>query len=166
MAAPFSVEGNVPGTPVWGVDAVGNTVQSGNATITGTITSSQVNAGTQGATTYTGIQTYAAGAGDNTQAEANATVLSTLNIPFNVAQTGVGTQIPDITRDYMCYVAVTGAGGAATMTIGSATGGTTATIFALASITIASVLPSFRLPAGWYIKYGGTATLSQIGIPC
>lgn len=165
MAAPFAVESSVPGTPVWVVDGSGNTNQTGavNCATINAVAYNITGTGTQGPALYTGIQTFAAGAGNNTQLEANGTVLSTLLIK---AQETTGTQIGDTTRDYMCYVCCTVGGTNNTLCIGSATGGTSATIFANATMTIGSSA-SFRLPAQWYIFYNGTATLGlQYGIPC
>ena len=84
MAGPFTVEGpGVPGTQVWSVDGSGNTVQSG------TITAVTLNAGTQGSTTYNGIQTYAANSGDNTSASTvNLTGKNSLTVKTLTANIG------------------------------------------------------------------------------
>lgn len=160
MAGPFSVEGSTPGTPVWGVDASGNTVQSGNMSVAGTMSAP---ASTVATLTTTGV--IQQDSGINSSGSVN--VLSTLLIPVDIGATGTGTQIGDTTRDYMCYVSCTGGGAGNTLTIGSNSGGTSATIFANATMTAGTMLPSWRLPAGWYIKYTGTATLGiQFGVSC
>ena len=162
MAAPFQVEGATPGTQVWSVDAVGNTVQSG------TVTAVTLNAGTQGATTYNGIQTYAANAGDNTSAAAtylNATIAASAAALLGTAATG--TQLSDTTRDYMVYLTSVGGGGGATLTIGTAAsaGGCFATLYANATIGTGFSY-SFRLPAGWYIRPQATVAFTQTAISC
>ena len=154
MAAPFQVEGATPGTQVWSVDAVGNTVQSG------TLTAAVMNAGTQGATTYNGIQTYAANAGDNTSAAAvylNGTIGAGAAALLGTAATG--TQLSDTTRDYMVYLGVTAGGAAATLSIGAANTAV-ATLYAAATCGVGTQY-AFRLPAGWFIRFQGTAGITQ-----
>ena len=159
MAAPFQVEGATPGTQVWSVDAVGNTVQSG------TVTAVTLNAGTQGATAYTGIQTYNANSGDNTGAAAvylNATIGAGANAILGTAATG--TQLSDTTRDYMVYLTSVGGGGGATLSIGPAN---TAVSTLYANATIGTGFSySFRLPAGWYIRAQATVAFTQTAISC
>ena len=159
MAAPFQVEGATPGTQVWSVDAVGNTVQSG------TVTAVTLNAGTQGATTYNGIQTYAANAGDNTSAAAtylNATIAASAAALLGTAATG--TQLSDLTRDYMVYLTSVGGGAGATLSIGPAN---TAVSTLYANATIGTGFSySFRLPAGWYIRPQATVAFTQTAISC
>ena len=165
MAAPFQVEGATPGTQVWSVDAVGNTVQSGNVTLTGTLTATTMNAGTQGATAYTGIQTYNANSGDNTGAAAvylNATIGAGANAILGTAATG--TQLSDTSRDYMVYLTSVGGGGGATLSIGPAN---TAVSTLYANATIGTGFSySFRLPAGWYIRAQATVAFTQTAISC
>lgn len=154
MAAPFVVENVTPGTQVWSVDAAGNTVQTGTVT-----------AGAISPTTFSGTQTFSGiivqNNGINSAGSVN--VLSTLKI---APQETTGTQIGDTTRDYMCYVICTAGGTNNTLTIGSATGGTSATIFAAATMA-AGTSADFRLPAGWYIFFNGTGTFgTQFGVSC
>lgn len=159
MAGPFNVESGVPGTQVWNVDAAGNTTQSGTLSSTTAIISTL----TTLAGTINGITAYGLGGGVNSSIEAGGTVLSTLLI---APQEVTGTQIGDITRDYMCYVICTAGGTNNTLTIGSASGGTSATIFAAATMA-AGTSASFRLPAGWRIFFNGTGTFgTQFGVPC
>ena len=159
MAAPFTVENTTPGTQVWSVDASGNTAQSGNMSVSGTtISGATVNNGTQ---INNGINIQNAGVNS---AGGQSTVLTTLLIGNMGA---AGTQIPDVTRDYMCYVTSIGGGAGNTLTIGPTSAGTAATIFANATITsVASLTYTWRLPAAWYVRFNGTATLGvQTGIP-
>ena len=150
MAAPFVVEASTPGTQVWGVDAAGNTVQSG------TITAPAVAVGTL---TSTGVLKQ--NNGINSSGSVN--VLSTLLI---APQETTGTQIGDTSRDYMCYVTCTAGGTNNTLCIGSASGGTSATIFAAATMAAGTTI-DFRLPAGWYIFFNGTGTFgTQFGVSC
>ena len=156
MAGPFVVESGVPGTQVWGVDFNGNTVQSG------TITAAVVNAGTQGATSYSGIQTYLAAAGDNSSAEALANIITPT---FGVSASS-GTQLTDTTRDYMVYLTTTAGGANNTLTIGNNSTATTATVYASAT-TGTGQLWSFRLPAGWFVRPQGAVAIGvQSAIAC
>ena len=168
MAAPFQVEGATPGSQVWAVDAGGNTVQSGNIIASGTITGAVLNAGTQGATAYSGIQTYLANAGDNTSAAAvylNGTIGAGGNAILGTAATG--TQLSDTTRDYMVYLTSVGGSAGATLTIGTAASaaGCFATLYANATIGTGFSY-SFRLPAGWYIRPQATVAFTQTAISC
>lgn len=160
MATGFSVENATPGTQVWAVDASGNQVQSGNLTVAGTTTAVGPTAlGTVTTITTTGVITQ--NNGINSAGSVN--VLSTLLIAPQETQ---GTQIGDLTRDYMCYVTCTAGGTNNTLTIGSVVGGTSATIFAMATMA-AGTTCDFRLPAGWYIKFNGTGTFgTQFGVSC
>lgn len=160
MAPPFQVEGATPGTQVWSVDASGNTVQSGNVTVAGTLAAASLSAGTQGVTTYTGIQTYGANSGDNTSAAAvylNGTIGAGAAAILGTAATG--TQLSDTTRDYMVYLGVTAGGAAATLSIGAANTAV-ATLYATATCGVGTQY-AFRLPAGWYIRFQGTAGITQ-----
>jgi hypothetical protein len=165
MAAPFSVEGSTPGTGVAGMDANGNIWSTGTliGSALSVVTYNVTGTGTQGPATYNGIQTFNAGAGLNTSAEAAGTVLSTLLI---APQQTSGTQIGDLTRDYMCYVVCTAGGAGNTLTIGSTSAQGVGTIFAAATMA-AGTQCTFRLPAGWYIMFNGTGTFgTQHGVPC
>jgi hypothetical protein len=159
MAAPFQVEGATPGTQVWSVDAAGNTVQSG-ALACSTVSAASLVAGTQGASVVTGIQTFSAGGGDNTNAAAvylNGTIGAGAAAILGTAATG--TQLSDTTRDYMVYIGVTAGGAAATLSIGAANTAV-ATLYAAATCGVGSQY-AFRLPAGWYIRFQGTAGITQ-----
>jgi hypothetical protein len=161
MATAFSVESSTPGVQVWNVDSSGNTSQSGNMSVSGTanVTTSTTAVLSVGSLTATGV--IIQDNGINSSGSVN--VLSTLLI---APQQTSGTQIGDITRDYMCYVTCTAGGANNTLTIGSVSGGTSATIFANATMATGTSY-DFRLPAGWYIKFNGTGTLgSQAGISC
>lgn len=164
MAGPFVVENTVPGTQVWAVDAAGNTVQNGNISIGGNLITTGVGTHTiQGTLTTTGVQVMTSTSGDNTAAEAGAHILSTLLI---APQETSGTQLSDLTRDYECYVTCTAGGTNNTLSIGSSSAASNATIFAVATMA-AGTWFNFRLPAGWYIQFNGTGTLgTQLGIGC
>jgi hypothetical protein len=159
MAGPFTVEGpGVPGSQVWGVDASGNTVQSG------AITASTINAAVAGGT-LTGIQVEASGAGVNSSLSANylnATIGAGGNAIAGTAASG--TQLSDLTRDYMVYLQITSGGASATLTIGTAST-CNSTLFANATCG-PGTLYSFRLPAGYYVRFQGTAAFSQTAISC
>jgi len=167
MAAPFVVEGATPGTQVWGVDASGNTVQSGNqmvagnVTVVGTLTAPNQTAQTA---TITGI--LVANGGYNSAGGIN--VLSgTIGAGGNaiLGTAASGTALSDLTRDYMVYIAVTAAGAAATLTIGPANTAVN-TLYAAATCNVGTQY-AFRLPAGWYIRFQGTAGITQqIAISC
>jgi hypothetical protein len=163
MAAPFSVEGNVPGTQVWGVDAVGNTVQTGNMSVSGTLL-----AGAQAAGTLSGITQQQSGGGVNSSLSAtylNATIGAGGNALLGTAATG--TQLSDTTRDYMVYLTSVGGSAGATLTIGTASSaaGCFATLYANATIGTGFSY-SFRLPAGWYIRPQATVAFTQTAISC
>lgn len=156
MAGPFVVESGVPGTQVWGVDFAGNTTQSG------TVTAAVLAIGTQGASSMSGIQTYLAASGDNTSAEALANVIT----PTFGVSAASGTQLSDVTRDYMVYLTTTAGGANNTLTIGNNSTATTATITAAATIGTGTPI-SFRLPAGWFVRYQGAVAIGvQTAIAC
>jgi hypothetical protein len=181
MAAPFTVEGATPGSQVWGVDAAGNTVQSGNSSINGTtISGATVNNGTitnNGPATYTGTATFNSviveSNGINTSGSVNVLVGTQTGAGgttiISTQGTG-GTQLSDTTRDYMQYWECTTTGGA-TIVIGSAQGNAVgiATIFVGSVLTAGtSGVISFRTPAGWYTRFTGTtaAFANPIAISC
>jgi hypothetical protein len=150
MPGPFSIEN--PGVGItYTLDQLGNSTQSGTMAaqaVTGTLAA---------------VQPFTAASGVNTSAEAAANILSTLLI--GNAQTS-GTQLSDVTRDYMCYVTSSGGGTNNTLTIGPNSTATAATIFAAATLGTGTSF-DWRLPAGWFIRFTGTATLGiQSGIGC
>jgi hypothetical protein len=73
---------------------------------------------------------------------------------------GSATQLADLTRDYHVAVNVTTSGTATHIEIGP-TSTPANTIMASASATAGQVI-SFRLPAGWYIKFTGTTTVVAV----
>jgi hypothetical protein len=79
---------------------------------------------------------------------------------------GVASQLSDKTRDYMVYLQIGTAGTAFSLAIGS-TSTPANTIMASATPTADEFL-SFRLPAGWYVKWAGTSTTltTQTAIGC
>jgi len=156
VAAPFVVEGSTPGTQVWSVDAVGNTVQSGTLT-----------AVAQSGSYQTGIDILTSGAGFNSSVSANVLGGGTIGagLAAILGTAASGTQLADTTRDYMVYIGVTAGGAAATLTIGPANTCVN-TLYAAATCNVGTQY-AFRLPAGWYIRFQGTAGITQqIAISC
>lgn len=105
-------------------------------------------AGTLAATTFTGLVTENAG----TSTAGSAPVLTALGFTSTVA-----AQLTDTTRDYMVYLECTTTGTATSITIGHTSSANDVTIMASAAATAGTVY-SIRLPAGWYLKWGGTTT--------
>ncbi len=162
MAAPFQVEGATPGTQVWAVDAAGNTTQSGNCVISGTLVAPYQTAQTA---TITGV--LAALGGYNSAGGISVLGGGTIGAGGNaiLGTAASGTQLSDITKDYMVYITVTAAGAAATMSIGPAN--TAVNTISAASTCNVGTQYSFRLPAGWYVRFQGTAGITQqIAISC
>ena len=149
MAAPFSVESSVPGVPIWTVDASGNTSQSG--TINGT-------AAVISTITTVGVQTQS---GVNTAAGAVVLTSGSIGAGTNplLGTAASGTQLADLTRDYMVYIGVTAGGAAATWSIGP-TSAAANTIFAAATCNVGTTY-TFRVPAGWFVRFQGTAGITQ-----
>jgi hypothetical protein len=142
MAGPFVVEGpGVPGSQVWSVDAVGNTVQSGT-----------LQAAASGPMAQSGVDNYLAGAGFNSSLSAN------IITPSFGASASSGTQLSDTSRDYMVYITTTAGGANNTLTIGSTSAATSATITANATIGTGA-LWAFKLPAGWYVRSQGAVAI-------
>lgn len=75
-------------------------------------------------------------------------------------------QLTDLTRDYMVYMQVGTAGTATTLAIGPTS--TPANTIKASSAANAGDLWSFRLPAGWFVKWAGTTTTiaTQTAIGC
>lgn len=158
---------NQGGSPVVvsGMDSVGNvwasgTVTCGNILTTGTATG-----------TFTGTQAF------NGMIDANAGYNSASGVivlgggtigaggAAIVGTAATGTQLSDVTRDYNVYIGVTAGGTAATLTIGPANTCVN-TLYAAATCNVGTQY-SFRLPAGWFIRFQGTAGITQqIAISC
>jgi hypothetical protein len=158
MPAPFTIEDETSGKALWSCDANGNVVQlgdlrvNGNQTVVGTqtFTGNQTVTGSEsiggnlavtGTTTLTGIAS--ANAGTNTSASAPV-LTPTLT-------SGAAAQLADLTRDYMVYMDITTSGTATHIEIGP-TSTPANTLLASASVTAGAVY-SFRLPAGWFVKW-------------
>lgn len=79
---------------------------------------------------------------------------------------GTAAQLADTTRDYMVYLAVTTSGTATTVAIGPTS--TPANTILPSSAVTAGQLISFRVPAGWFVKWAGTTTAiaTQTAIGC
>ncbi len=162
MATAFSVESSTPGSPVWSVDPSGNVIQSGSIQVTGTTASAF---GTVGQITTTGV--ILQNNGINSSGSVNVLSGGTIGAGL-VAILGTaanGTQLADLTRDYMVYLGVTAGGAAATLTIGPANTAVN-TLYAAATCNVGTQY-AFRVPAGWYIRFQGTAGITQqIAISC
>lgn len=80
---------------------------------------------------------------------------------------GTAAQLSDTSRDYMIYLTVTTSGTATSVTIGPTSAASAATVMASAAATAGQVI-SFRLPAGWYVKWAGvtTAIAGQSAVGC
>ncbi len=106
--------------------------------------------------TVAGVQTL--NGGTNTAGSAPALTPTCAN--------GTAAQLTDLTRDYTVYFQVGTAGTAFSIAIGP-TSGVANTIFTSAT-PLAADLITFRVPAGWFVKWAGTAsTLSnQLAIGC
>ena len=170
MAAPFQVEGATPGSQVWSVDASGNTMQSGNMAVTGTANLPNGLSNTvTGTETITGI-IYGQG-GYNSSTGVNVLVGTQVGAggTATIANGTGGTQLSDITRDYMVYMQCTTTGGA-TIVLGSAQGNAVgiATVFVGSALLAGtSGVISFRVPAGWYTRFTGTtAVFNNLAISC
>ena len=79
---------------------------------------------------------------------------------------GTAAQLSDTTRDYMVYLQVGTAGTATTLAIGPTS--TPANTIKASSAATAGDVWSFRLPAGWFVKWAGTTTTiaTQTAIGC
>ena len=161
MPTPFSVEGSTPGSVVWSVDSSGDTSQIG------TINAPYANIGTTNvqAPTFTGI--IVENNGINTSGSVNILTGTAVGGTATLAIGTGGTQLADITRDYMVYFNTT-ATGSATIRIGPSQGNANqpGTVF-VGSAAPLGALVSFRCPAGWFVSIaGGTVTFAQTAISC
>jgi hypothetical protein len=79
---------------------------------------------------------------------------------------GTAAQLSDVARDYMIYLTITTGGTATTLAIGPTS--TPASTILSSSPVVAGQHISFRLPAGWYVKWAGTLTAiaTQVTIGC
>ena len=80
---------------------------------------------------------------------------------------GTAAQLSDTTRDYMVYLTATVSGTATTVTIGPTSAANAATVMGSSAATAGQVV-SFRLPAGWFVKWAGTDTAfgDQAAVGC
>jgi hypothetical protein len=120
-----------------------------------------------------GVHTYATTRAFGVSAVAGS---ASINVPSNSAGAapvltpafvnGTAAQLADTTRDYMVYLQIGTAGTAFTLAIGP-TSGVANTLMASAT-PLADSLLSFRLPAGWYVKWAGTTTTltTQTAVGC
>jgi hypothetical protein len=79
---------------------------------------------------------------------------------------GTASQLSDTTQDYMVYLQLGTPGTAFSLAIGPTS--TPANTIMASATPLADELLSFRLPAGWYVKWAGTATTitTQTAISC
>ncbi len=79
---------------------------------------------------------------------------------------GTASQLSDVTRDYVVYLQIGTAGSAFSLAVGP-TSGVANTIMA-SGTPLADQLITFRLPAGWYVKWSGTLTTltTQTAVGC
>ncbi len=126
-----------------GATIAGNLSVSGNSSVTGT-------------ETVGGVDTVNGG----TDTAGSAPVLTP------TFSSGVAAQLADLTRDYIVYLQIGTAGTAFTLAIGPTS--TPANTIMASATPLADELLSFRLPAGWYVKWAGTSTTltTQTAIGC
>ena len=120
-----------------------------------------------------GVNTYAVTRAFGVSAAGGA---ASVNVPSNSAGSapvlapafvnGTASQLADTTRDYMVYLQIGTAGTAFSLAIGP-TSGAANTLMASAT-PLADSLLSFRLPAGWFVKWAGTSTTltTQTAVGC
>lgn len=98
---------------------------------------------------------------DGTSTSASAPVLTSLGF------TTAGAQLSDVSRDYMVYLTVTTAGTATSVSMGPTSSANAVSIMSNVAATAGQVI-SFRLPAGWYVKWSGTSTAiaNQVAVGC
>jgi hypothetical protein len=120
-----------------------------------------------------GVNTYAVTRAFGVSNTAGA---ASINVPSNSAGSapvlapafanGTAAQLADTTRDYMVYFQIGTAGTAFTLAIGPTSG--VADVLMASATPLADSLLSFRLPAGWFVKWAGTATTltTQTAVGC
>lgn len=130
------------------IPATGGTI-SGNLTVSGNLV-------TTGTDAPGGV--LSPGAGVNTAGSAPVLTPAFGN--------GVAAQLADLGRDYIVYFQIGTAGTGFTLAIGP-TSTPANTIFASAT-PVSEELLSFRLPAGWFVKWAGTNTTlaNQAAVGC
>ncbi len=131
-----------------GIDANGGTI-TGNLSVTG-------DAAVSGVLSSTGILDINGGSDTATSAPAITPTLAN----------NTAAQLADTTRDYMLYLEVGTAGTGFTLSIGPANTTVDAIVTSVTPVT--GMLFTVRVPAGWFVKWAGTATTlaSQIAIGC
>ncbi len=169
----FNPAGTVPGN----LSVTGNSAVTGNATVGGTLGvtgTSTLGATGTGALTVAGAATVSTTLG--VTGVSTLTGLANLNGGTTTAASapaltptfanGTAAQLTDTTRDYMVYLQIGTAGTAFSLAIGP-TSGVANTIMASAT-PLSDELLSVRLPAGWFLKWAGTATTltNQTAIGC
>jgi hypothetical protein len=115
-------------------------------------------AGTVPASLQATVGTLALGKGTSTSGSAPVLTTTFAN--------GTAAQLADTTRDYMIYLTVGTAGSAFSIAIGPTS--TPANTILSSNTPNSGEAISFRLPAGWFVKWAGTSTTlaNQIAIGC
>jgi len=131
-----------------GILATGGSI-TGDLTVTGNLAS-------DGTLTSGGILTAQAGTNSASSAPAITPALSN----------NTAAQLADTTRDYMLYLEVGTAGTGFTLSIGPANTTVNAVVTSVTPVT--GMLFTVRIPAGWYVKWAGTATTlaNQLAVGC
>jgi hypothetical protein len=110
------------------------------------------------------VGTYAEviNANAGTSSAGSAPVLTALGFATTVA-----AQLSDLTRDYNVYLECTTSGTATSITMGPTSSANAVTVMSSAAATAGTVY-TIRLPAGWFLKWGGTTTAfaNQVAVGC
>lgn len=131
-----------------GIDPTGGTI-SGSLSVGGALTSG-------GVLSSTGLLDI--NAGSNTASSASVLAPTFAN--------GTAAQLSDTTRDYMVYLTIGTPGTAFTLAVGPTSG--VANVLMGSATPLADEILSFRLPAGWFVKWAGSLTTlsNQTAIGC
>jgi hypothetical protein len=153
------------GTNVFGASVGGDTIHRFTSNAKGDLSWGPGNASADVvmSRTATGVMSFTSGILDPQVGTKTTTAAAVLTPTF---ANGTAAQLSDTTRDYMVYLDCTTSGTATTIAIGP-TNTTANTLVASASFT-AGTMYSFRLPAGWWVKWSGTTTAfaTQTAIGC
>ena len=113
--------------------------------------------------TGTGVFSFTSGILDPQHGTKTTTGAAALTPTF---ANGTAAQLSDVTRDYHVYFTVGTAGSAFTVAIGPTSTPATTIVSSNTPNTGESI--SFRLPAGWFVKWAGTSTTlaNQAAVGC
>jgi hypothetical protein len=150
---------------VYGSSVAGDTVHRFTSNAKGDFTwsSGTATADVVMSRTAAGVMSFTSGILDPQAGTKTAAAAAALTPTF---ANGTAAQLTDLTRDYMVYFTVGTAGTAMTIAIGPTS--TPANTIVSSSTATSGEVYSFRLPAGWFVKWSATtATLAnQIAIGC